>query len=161
MKDTLEVSKQEFKSRNSFVSYGLGIVLISIYSVLIYFQAVTASMEDSYQPGIGKVKAVLSPSLFLLIIVVLGMAAKKPMWRAVSNFVSGWAIVICVLIFSMAGWNYETSGYVPTEERYLFGTIYHSLTHPQFSNRSYFVAIYGAIIAAVLFAWSFLNSKTE
>lgn len=129
------------------------ILLICLYSGCTYFGAATASMHDSYIPGIDGLKLIFNPLLIIGILLgTLFLTGNRELSRITRNGMA-WCIIISILmtqvvmdIKSQSSVDHSYPG-----ERMLLSTIWQSLSAPSFSNRSIISFIASAVMAGICF----------
>lgn len=142
----------------------LSVVLVTVFavafSVELYLFAATASIYDSYQPGITSFRMRLHPLVLLLVLaggpLLLGLA-----WRthrsALTRFSENISLmggVLCavalVALLILEGIGARCEEPLPTV-RELGATLRYALGCPTFSGRSGAIAVYGGLLSALLF----------
>ena len=142
----------------------VSILLIAVFAIVfsaeLYLFAATASIYDSYQPGITRFRMCLHPLALLLALagapLLLGL-----LWRtrrsALTQFserislVGGALCVVAVVsLLILQAIDIRCNAPLPTV-RELGTTLRHALSCPTFSGRSVAVAAYGALLSALLF----------
>jgi hypothetical protein len=126
-----------------------GAVLVtSLYALALYFCAATASLYDSYQPGIEWLRVFITPG-GLLFGVFLIACLNSSYWSArLAILSSAGAILVCLLMLAFISiHDGSASTWVFPENRSLFGTVRAALFQPSFSNRSF-----GSVVASGFFA---------
>jgi hypothetical protein len=142
----------------------ISIVLIAVFAVVfsaeLYLFAATASIYESYQPGITGIRLRLHPLALLIFLagcpLLVGLFWRTHR-RALTRFAESISLVggvLCVVAF-IALLIWEATGVrchepLPTV-RELGTTLRFALGCPSFSGRSGAVAVYGGSLSAVLF----------
>lgn len=142
----------------------VSVVLVAVFAVLfsaeLYLFAATASIYDSYQPGITSFRMRLHPLVLLLVLgggpLLLGL-----FWRshrsALTKFSESVSLVggvlcsvalVSLLVLGAIGIRCDEP--LPTV-RELEMTLRYALGCPTFSGRSGAVAVYGGLLSALLF----------
>lgn len=122
-------------------------VILGCYTVMLYFQAATASVYESYQGGIEALKLIFSPAWVLAAVMIVGVFKPRD-YAQVYRQLSILALLISVgmlpvlKLLDLIGSTYHAS----TND--LIVTICRSLFVPSVSNRSYVAVIKYGIIAA-------------
>jgi len=115
----------------------------------LYLFACAGSISSDYQPGFGLIRwfhPALVPVLFFT--AAWFLASRDTDLRLF--LLLGLAECALLFLFNLIRGLGNTDDPVPPAPRTLWSTIIFSLTHPQFSNRSYAAVFYSAIILAIL-----------
>lgn len=132
-------------------------IFFALLLAQFYFSAATASVGESYQPGINTVRVPLSPELWLIALVGTPVAIsfipglRGPAFRFGAAF--AWAgIAAALLAFpALAAIDRQLPCQSsPPTTRTLQATLRHSLLCPQFSNRSYAAPFYSVVLGGAL-----------
>jgi len=128
------------------------IFILIIYSAMLYFISATASLHDSYQPGIEKLQSLARPELIMLLTIMIGVYFKRYWVARLTLFTSQGALVICLLlVIFFALHNGSNSPWVPIEKRTLSDTVKTALFKPTFSGRSTGRVIFNGALSAIGF----------
>jgi hypothetical protein len=143
--------KKLMKNRLNIIACLTTVILAST----LYLQMCTASLYENYQVGISNIRF-FHPGLLLLLIISITIFSPERSRKAVYSFsfIFG-KLAICVcLVFAILYFVFE---FIPADsqwkipsERTLITTIFTSLTHPDFSNRSLGGLIYTVILSIFL-----------
>lgn len=152
--------REASKRKRSWLTAVVTTIFALVFSAELYLFAATASIYDSYQPGISGVRMFLHPLALLLILagapLFLGLV-----WRAhrsalaeLSESISLVGGVICLLalalLLALDAIGVRCDDPLPAI-RELRTTLQHSLGCPNFSGRSGASAVYGGLLSAFLF----------
>jgi hypothetical protein len=108
-----------------------------LYALALYFQAATASLSNTYQPGIKLLQVVISPSGLLLLVFLVACLRKSYAAARVAMATSAGAILVCALMLAfIAGHGDSPKTWQPPGDRSLSSTVRVALFQPSFSNRS-------------------------
>lgn len=150
-------AKQPIESPLSII---LAIAFAIMFVAELYLFAATASIYDSYQPGITSLRMRLHPIGLLLFFaggsLMLGLLWRKhrfilARFSEIVSLVGGiicLAALLALLVVAAIGASCEAP--LPTV-RELEVTLRHALGCPTFSGRSGSVAVYGGILSALLY----------
>jgi hypothetical protein len=127
--------------------YGLLFLLIAAFIGMLYFTSATASLRDSYQPGIERLHILLNP-IYISIIVLVSVVVVRGRWLfglAKTYFIV--ALICCVVMgVFVSTYHGAASSWVFPEDRTLSATIERSLFHPSFSGRSTARVAYNGLV---------------
>jgi len=142
----------------------LSIVLVAIFAVVfsaeLYLFAATASIYDSYQPGITSFRMRFHP-VALLLVLAGGSLLLGLLWRAHRSALTRFSesvslvggvlcVVVLVALLILDGIGVRCEEPLPTV-RELGTTLRYALGCPTFSGRSSAIAVYGGLLSALLF----------
>src|SRR5690349_17620767 len=73
-------------------------LVVILYGTMIYFNAATASMGDSFQPGISNIKSLSWPSLLLIVLAFITIMLRTTGMIQMLKIVSVSAVFLCVFL---------------------------------------------------------------
>ena len=113
------------------------LLMVSLYGALLYFHAATASLRDTYQPGIETMQLLSAPEAILLLILLVSVVVKQH-WLAIFAFYcSIGAFVACAILFVLiATHDGNTNTWASPDDRTLQKTVITAMFEPSFSGRS-------------------------
>jgi hypothetical protein len=124
----------------------------------LYLLACTASIYSDYQPDIGRIRW-LHPALVLILFFIAAWFLARRDAELRVFLLLGLAECALVFMLILVGDLVEPQFPAPPAPRTLLSTVSFSLTHPQFSNRSYSAPFYSAILLAIL--WLIYRSRSR
>jgi hypothetical protein len=144
----------KMKNSDSKTPEKVALLLVIVFAVFLYLQMTTISIYEDYQQGIGKIR-IFSPELLVLGILIstvvhgrFGIAASY-----MAAHFSKLANYVCVAFAGL----YVALKFIPSSshwsfphERTLWKTLQISLTHPDFSNRSFARLFINAVLVLIL-----------
>ena len=135
----------------------IGVVFALLLGAALYLHAATASVSESYQPGISSLLVKFDPNVIVLIAVGIPVAATfVPQVRAAASSMAramarlGLATAATVLVGLVALELLEPCKAPRPPNRALRSTLEHSLLCPELSNRSYSGPIYAGALSGFL-----------
>jgi hypothetical protein len=132
------------------------VLALLIYAVALYFRVATASLTDSYQPGIEALRKGIWPSVVLWGPLAVALVRKSPAWMDATRAISAGALVCCVVLLLLVKLGGDAApGRVAGEGRSLGATVRIALVQPSFSNRSVGSLIGSAAVASITCLASF------
>jgi len=134
---------------------GVGILTLT-YMLAAYFQAATASLKDSYQPGIEILRLFTMPGALLFAVFLAAFLVKSYTSARLSVIFCRAALCVCALLFiiTVFPWSKSSGNWLFPEERTLSTTVKTALFQPSFSNRSSISAASSGAFAFILLAAS-------
>jgi len=127
----------EIMQKAAILKCGLLFLLIAAFVGMLYFTSATASLRDTYQPGIERLHILLNP-IYISIFVVVSVVVVRSGWLfglAKTYFIV--AFICCVVMGVFVSiYHGAAGGWVLPEDRTLSATIERSLSQPSFSGRS-------------------------
>ena len=84
--------------------------VLMLYALALYFQAATASLSNTYQPGIELLRAVISPSGLLLLVFLVACLRKSYAAARVATVTGAGAILVCALMLASIASHGDGSG---------------------------------------------------
>lgn len=124
----------------------------------LYLLACTVSVNSDYQPDIDRIGWLHPFPVALLFFVAARFLANS---RRDLRFFLLFGLAECALVFLIVliGDLVDPQFPIPPAPRTLLSTIGFSLTHPQFSNRSYGVPVWSALLLTIL--WGLLRCRSR
>lgn len=136
----------KFTKKEYFIASILGI----IYSILLYVFAATASLRNTYQPGIENLHITLNPNNLTILVIGTILLVKKRFLVKVSVLFLIFAIIISiVLTIFVSTYQGSIGEWVLPENRTLLGTVKRSVFEPVFSGRSTARTTFSGICAVI------------
>ena len=133
----------------------MAIVLGLAYAMALYFQAATASLTDDYQPGIGLLITIVSPTGLLLATLLVACLRKTGSSARIAVLTCAGAVAVSVLLLAFVHVHEGAPGtWRFPESRSLGGTVRLAVFQPRFSNRSEGSVVGSGVCAALLLAAS-------
>lgn len=135
----------------SFGKYVILLVLITAFISMLYFTSATASLRDSYQPGIENLHILLNPMYISIFVLVLVFVRNRWLFGLAKMYFIA-ALICCVVMGGYVSTYHGSTGkWVFPENRTLSITIKRSLFQPSFSGRSTArVAFNGLVVLVAL-----------
>ena len=135
----------------------IGVIFALLLGAALYLYAATASVFDSYQPGMSDFLLRFSPNFIVLTVVGTPLAATfVPKFRAAASPVArsfaqiALATSATLFVGLMALDSLDPCTARRPANRDLRSTLEHSLRCPQLSNRSYFAPISAGVLSGFL-----------
>lgn len=131
---------------------GVATAILAVpYAAAVYFWAATASLYDSYQPGIDLLHRLIIPGFLIGGIFLIASLTKSHSIVRLTVLLSSAAVVICTLLLVVVVGSTPSTDPAP-DDHSLKSTIEFALSRPSFSNRSVVVVFEsGAFAGLVLF----------
>ncbi len=134
--------------------------VLMLYALALYFQAATASLSNTYQPGIELLRAVISPSGLLLLVFLVACLRKSYAAARVATVTGAGAILVCALMLaSIASHGDSPITWQPDGARSLSSTVQVALFQPSFSNRSIGSVVGNGFLALLVLGGSVYFSR--
>jgi len=125
-------------------------LLMVTFIGMLYFNLASASLSDSYQPGIEKLQAFLNPMYISFIMLALVILVNSPWLISLSKAYFVGVIIICIfMVIFVSIYHGPTSNWSFPEERTLIDTIDKALAQPSFSNRSAAKVVFNGVISLI------------
>ena len=142
----------EIMQKAAIWKYSLLFLLIAAFVGMLYFTSATASLRDTYQPGIERLHILLNP-IYISVFVVVSAVAVRSSWllgMAKTYFIV--ALICCVVMgVFVSTYHGAASSWVFPEDRTFSATIERALFQPSFSGRSTVsVAFNGLVVLLAL-----------
>ncbi|WP_143226736.1 hypothetical protein [Acidovorax sp. 62] len=134
--------------------------VLMLYALALYFQAATASLSNTYQPGIKLLQAVISPSGLLLLVFLVACLRKSYAAARVAMATSAGAILVSALMLAfIAGHGDSPKTWQFPGARSLSSTVQVALFQPSFSNRSIGSVVGNGLLALLVLGGSVYFSR--
>ena len=133
----------------------LTLIISLMFAGMLYFRAATASLHDHYQPGFEEMRWLVSPGVFISLIVVAAVLAGSRFAARLAYRCSLISLVVCtaMVIFSVS-YRGDEGHWSLSQDRNLESTIQTALLSPDFSNRSTLYSIGIALVTAICLRFS-------
>jgi len=124
--------------------------LMVIYIEELYFFTATASLRNSYQPGIEELHRFFDPNYISLVMLLTVAIIKHPWWMSLTKMFFIGALISCFALGLFESlYQGAAKSWVLPEDRTLSDTIESSLIHPTFSGRSTARSAFCGIVAFI------------
>lgn len=134
--------------------------VLMLYALALYFQAATASLSNTYQPGIKLLQAVISPSGLLLLVFLVACLRKSYAAARVAMATSAGAILVSALMLAfIASHGDSPKTWQFPGARSLSSTVRVALSQPSFSNRSIGSVVGNGFLALLVLGGSVYFSR--
>ncbi len=130
-------------------------ILSGTFALLLYLQMCIASLTDGYQLGIEKIQ-LFQPSKIIIFLIILAIFTKNKYKKAAEEifrqfyWLSFILMTIIFIIYIVNDLSSIPSYWIPQDQRTLSQTLKASITHPDFSGRSFAIFIHNSILLIIL-----------
>jgi hypothetical protein len=123
------------------------LALLGLYAAALYLRVATASINDSYQPGIEAIQIACSPGIVLALTLAEAAWTKSATVARLCTMCCVGALAVCGVMLIVVNMELSTAAWQFAQERTLTSTLRRALFTPSFSNRS---AVWSAVFAAIM-----------
>ena len=133
----------------------LTLIISLVFAGMLYFRAATASLHDRYQPGVEEIRWLVSPGIFISLIVVAAVLTGSRFAARLAYRCSLVSLVFCTaMVILSVSYRGDKIHWSLSQDRNLESTIQTALLSPDFSNRSTLYLIGISLVAPICLRFS-------